>query len=50
MSIKVNEYISTRIGKLRLMKDMKYGRVNLRQSLIELSEFSDVDKIYVNRK
>lgn len=27
---------ANRIGKLKLMKDLKYGKVHLRQSLIEL--------------
>lgn len=33
---------SNRIAKLKLMKDLKYGKVHLRQSLIEMSEFHDI--------
>jgi hypothetical protein len=37
-------------GHLKLIKDLKYGKVHLRQSLIELSEFEDVNKLFKNKK
>lgn len=39
-----------RMGRLKLIKDLKYGRVHLRQSLLEMTEFEDVNKIFKNRK
>lgn len=33
---------ANRIAKLKLMKDLKYGKVHLRQSLLEMSEFEDI--------
>ncbi len=41
---------NNRIAKLKLMKDLKYGKVHLRQSLLEMSEFEDVDKLFKNKK
>jgi hypothetical protein len=38
------------LRKLKLMKDLKYGKVHLRQSLIDLDEFEDMDKVFKNRK
>jgi hypothetical protein len=39
-----------RITKLRLVKDLKYGKVHLRQSHIELGEFDDMNKIFKKTK
>lgn len=36
--------------KVKLIKDMKYGKVHLRQSLLELSGFEDLAKVFRNRK
>lgn len=42
--------LGNRIAKLKLIKDLKYGKVHLRQSLLEMSEFHDIDKIFNNKK
>jgi hypothetical protein len=39
-----------RLAKLRLMKDLKYGKVYLRQSPIELGEFEDINKTFKKKK
>ena len=46
----MNNVVLRRKGKLKLMKDLKYGKANLRQSLIELSEFEDLAKTYKSKK
>ena len=33
-----------------MIKDLKYGKSNLRQSLIDFSEFEDLNKIYKSKK
>jgi hypothetical protein len=38
------------LRKLKLMKDLKYGKVHLRQSLIDIVEFEDMNKVFKNCK
>ena len=45
----MNNTVQRRKGKLKLIKDLKQGK-NLRQSLIDLSEFEDLAKIYKSKK
>lgn len=49
MSINMHQ-MGNRITKLKLIKDLKYGKVHLRQSLLQMSEFHDIDKIYKTKK
>lgn len=37
-------------GKVKMIKDLKYGKANLRQSLIEMTEFVDIGKMYKLKK
>ena len=37
-------------GKIKMIKDLKYGKANLRQSLIDMSEFVDISKMYKLKK
>lgn len=39
-----------RTDKIKLFKDLKYGKVHLRQSLLEMDEIEDLDRFYKNKK
>ena len=46
----MNNVLQRRKGKVKMIKDLKYGKSNLRQSLIDFSEFEDLNKIYKSKK
>ena len=46
----MNNQAQRRKGKVKLSKDLKYGNVQLRQSLIEMGEFEDLDRIFQSKK
>jgi hypothetical protein len=39
-----------RKGHVKLFKDLKHDKMNLRQSLLEMSEFEDMQKVYESKK
>ena len=49
MDIKTAKSQNTK-NKIKLIKDLKYGKVHLRQSLLELNQFEDMTKLFKIRK
>ena len=37
-------------NKIKLIKDLKYGKVHLRQSLLEMTEIEDLSKLFKMKK